>query len=153
MRARRYLWSLMAVLAPIAPACAEMVRDWQNMMHYPARVIAVEWEGGRLDARSSVRFGAWTIRFGTPIHFAHYESSLGYGLRSVGIWGDNPDPKGPIGNNVLRCSNAAVGQRLCTLTLGTDTAWCSLNIWAPSGRMIDTQSINIPCPTALDLAQ
>lgn len=148
MRARRYLWSLLAVLAPIAPACAEMVRDWQNSMYYPARVVAVHWDSGRLDARSGVKFGAWTVRFGTPIHFAHYVQ----GLQVITISGDNPDVKGRTGSNVFRCRNAAVGERLCDLSFNLNASRCSLNIWM-TGWIRDNAYIDIPCPTALDLAQ
>src|SRR5882672_6863494 len=90
------------------PTSAEMVREWQNHAYYPARVIAVHWPNTRLDARTAAKFGAWTIRFGSPLHFALFVENGGF--RWVHIAGDNPDFKGPTGTNVLRCSNAAIGE-------------------------------------------
>src|SRR5262245_39926251 len=41
---RRCVYALAAVLALVAAARAEIVRDWRNPIHYPARVIAIHWE-------------------------------------------------------------------------------------------------------------
>jgi hypothetical protein len=117
-------------------------------------VLAVQWETGRLDARSNVRFGAWTIQFGTLVRYAVYIKSIG----SITIGGDNPLTERISGE--MHCFNAALGERYCTLDFNWPVAGkpCIISIW---GEPIGSQSfryenkldVSIPCPTALDLVQ
>lgn len=144
------LLALAVALLPLAQARAELVRDWRNAAHYPARVVAIHWESGRLDARSSVRFGAWTVRFGPPAQFALYFQHPD-GTRGLSIGGDNPDINGSAApaRKMFHCSNTAVGSRFCSFALYPK---CQLLIYG-SKIYIPDSWIDIPCPTALDLAQ
>jgi hypothetical protein len=141
-------------LASITAAQAEVVRDWRNAIHYPARVRAIHWESGRLDARTSVRFGAWTVRFPSPPQFAVY-FHLPDGTRSLAIGGDNPDVNGSAApqNKKFHCSNAAVAGRFCDFGfLFAPYPACRLYIYGSKIYLPDSR-IDIPCPTALELAQ
>jgi hypothetical protein len=151
MHKSQCLWALAVALVPLAQARAELVRDWRNTAHYPARVMAIHWESGRLDARTSVRFGAWTVRFGPPPQFAldiHFPAPYG---RSLTIGGDNPDVNGNAApsRKMFHCSNAAVGSRFCSFALYPK---CQLLIYGSKIYIPDSR-IDIPCPTALELAQ
>jgi len=145
MPAFRLIASITAILMFAEPTLAEVVSDWQNPVHYPARVTAIQWPNGRLDAHNSMRFGAWTIRFGPPLQFAVY-----FGFETIWIGGDNPSSDGPVGDKVFRCSNAAIGERLCTFRFFANARVCELQVWI-SGKIRDNQYLRIPCPTALNL--
>jgi hypothetical protein len=148
MCAHRYLWSLLVLLAPISQALPETVRDWRNAMYYPARVLAVHWSNGRLDARSSVRFGAWTVRFGgSPRYAVHWTAGISF----ISIMNDQPSSKTQRGYNTLRCSNSALGEAFCGLEFNLANSSCNLLIYGHLAR--DTRYVAIPCPTALELAQ
>ena len=152
MRTRRCLWLALALLAPIGQARAEMVRDWRNAMHYPARVMGVHWDNGRLDARSSVRFGAWTVSFGPPVHFALYFQFPDGTPSVIAIGGDNPDVNARTGSRKLfHCSSAAVGGRLCSLSFHPGAGRCQLLLYTT--RWVADTYIDISCPNALDLAR
>jgi hypothetical protein len=147
-----------AVIAAIglsAPAGAGEVQNWESPMHYPARLIAVRWENGRLDARTSMKFGAWTISFGPPLHFVLYYR-LGDGHRGLSLGGDNADAHGSAApaRKLFHCSNAAVGGRFCSLhfKLNNREAECELLIYYTKTYLADDY-IDIPCPTSLELAQ
>jgi hypothetical protein len=131
------------------PVRADIVQDWQNPIHYPARVIAVQWENGRLDAKTSMKLGAWTMSFGPPVQCAvdfHFPDG-----RSLAIGGDNCDIAGSAApyRKRFHCRNAAVGDRFCDLAL---LPKCQLRIYYTKTYIPDNW-IDIPCPTALELAQ
>jgi len=142
----------LAMMLLYTPAHALMITDWKNISHYPSRVIGVQWENGRLDAKHGITFGAWTIYFGTPTHYAVYVP-IGE-FSSISVAGDNPYLKGPIGEHVFWCWNAAVSTKLCTLSFYLAKDRCEIDVWI-TGKLIprDNMSISIPCPIALDLAQ
>ena len=143
----RITWLVMVFLALTAPARAEMVRDWQNPMYYPVRVIAVEWDSGRLDARNSVRFGAWTISFGQPPKYAAH------------VWSDNftigLDHPTLYRRNGFICRNAALGTTSCDLKVERGECMLRIPHIIQGGRedLTRPKMIPIPCPTGLDLAQ
>src|SRR5438128_1978419 len=117
MLVRGWLWLLVAVLAPFDHVRAELVGDWQNAANYPARVIAVHWENGHLDARTKVIFGAWTIGWGTSTKFAidyHFPDRT----RALSIGGHNPGSQAAAHHREhFHCWNNAVGERYCNLAL------------------------------------
>jgi len=137
----------LVVVGFAAFARADMVQDWRNPVNYPARVLAVIWNSGRLDANSPMKFGAWTVHFDseTPL-VADLTELFGKPLQ-IGIG----NPKAQI---TLKCSNAIVGERRCVLIFGFNPDRCSLDTYSYfdiSVGQADMQLIDIPCPTALDL--
>lgn len=135
----------LALLVVAAPARAEMVQNWQDAANYPARVAALYWGSTRLDANSSVRFGAWTVRFAPQGQY-------------IATWLDLPDvsPRTMeviVGNELdaskaLVCTNAVSGQEKCQLNFilhPGQRPYCEI--------LKRENSFVIPCPTALDLQQ
>ena len=147
---RRTLALLASVLGLIAtPVLAEVLDDWQNPINYPARVAAVNWGGRRLDAKTSVSFGAWTIQFSNPTYVARYEGYVDPPVRVIHVGGVDR-------NMTMKCSNAVSGERNCYLQFWvTSNRQCEFHTFTGFGArgIGNFVNLDIPCPTSLDVAR
>jgi hypothetical protein len=116
-------------MAFAAPLHAEVVQDWQNKLHYPARVLAIEWGNGRrLDAQHCAKFGAWTVCYDTSVQFAFFDYRHSLLANHLFIGGDRP--AGWTTPNKFQCSNAAAGKRTCWFVFRVPPqSGCELTIW------------------------
>ena len=149
MHSRMWVLSMIAVATLATSAPAEIVQNWQDAANYPARVVAVYWDDRRLDANSTVRFGAWTVRFSAPAHIATYVDTPGTPARLIALGS-------VVANESLRCSNAVVGEQNCYLQFWlTGNHACLVGTFTGSGarNVANLETFDIACPTALDLAQ
>jgi hypothetical protein len=132
---------VLTVFALAISALSVWADDWHDPANYPARAIAFTFGSQVLDSRHSVRFGSWTVSFGTQ------------GLPLVEAFGAGdhlyyaPVNKSD-GNMSLVCANAVRGREWCTLWFNPakpnkSNDWCGLVIGSVG------VPITIPCPTSV----
>lgn len=106
----------------------------QDMSRYPARVLALHFADGVMDASHAMTWGWWTVRFGeaTPI--------------ATPFKGQGPVDSFEI---PLQCENNELGTRDCTIEIVQTV----LNI--PACRITDGERIDIKivCPASIEFAQ
>jgi hypothetical protein len=127
---------VLATLAANLPAVAgEIVTNYaQDMSRYPARVQALHFASGLMDATHHIMFGYWTMHFGEPTPVATPFKGQGR-IDSFEI--------------PLQCENNELGARDCTIEIvGTPPI-------GPVCRITDGDRVNLPvaCPQSIEFAQ
>ena len=121
---------LVTLWAGVEPSHAGQFRNWRNLgaADLPARVRAIKFTH-LLDADHSVRWGAWTVEFGSELPVATMTNGLNI--------------------SDLLCSNRVVGEKKCRFYLIDDRDFgldCSLFIGTDPVTRIE-----INCPQGINL--
>ena len=135
MKATLPMLLALLLFGSIAPAGAD---DWRKMRlaQFPAQVRSISFDRGHVIDRSrTLRWDAWTVGFGDRAPVAN-------GLRM-----QRDGSLGAINIEKLKCSNRAVGESECTMSLWLPHTRANIPCWIGGDK---TPTIEIDCPARIE---
>lgn len=125
-----------AILGLCAPVSAgDLVKNYaQDMSRYPARVQALQFASGVMDASHRILFGYWTVHFAEPTPVA------------TPFEGEGRTDSFEI---PLQCENGELGTRDCTIEI-VETRWNTPVCRITDGERVD---ITVACPEAIEFVK